>query len=130
MFNEIILVIKKKYEESKIFLKELIDELDDLAYLTDDFVEDDDVAPIKVCVTRWIGHLVKALQSAIKNFGIYVTDLEKFSKKEKNKKRQNFGRIQEMTRLLIPLWDGILFATVNTVERNFAGLAEEDSYSC
>ena len=103
MFNEIILVIKKKYEESKIFLKELIDELDDLVYLTDDFVEDDDVAPIKVCVTRWIGHLVKALQSAIKNFGIYVTDLEKFSKKEKNKKRQNFGRIQEMTRLLIPL---------------------------
>ena len=40
-------------------LKELIDEIDGLVDLTDNFVEDDGVAPIQACGTRWIGHLKK-----------------------------------------------------------------------
>ena len=52
MFNEIILIIQSKCKEVKIFLKELIDELEGLVYLTDDFIENDDVAPIRTCGTR------------------------------------------------------------------------------
>lgn len=44
MFNEITLLIQEKYKEAKI-LKELID-------LTDYFVDDDDVAPIRACGIR------------------------------------------------------------------------------
>ena len=44
------------------------------------------MAPINACGTRWIGHLVKALQRTINKFGIYLTDLEKFSKKGKKVK--------------------------------------------
>ena len=51
MFNEITLLIQEKYKEAKI-LKELIDELDSLIDLTDNFIDDDDVAPIRVCGIR------------------------------------------------------------------------------
>ena len=68
------------------YLKKLMDELDSLVDLTDNFIKDDVVAPIKACGTRCIGHLVKALQRAIYNFGIYSTDLENFGKKKKNRR--------------------------------------------
>ena len=35
-----------------------------------------------------------------------------------------------MAKLLIPTWDGILFAHVDAVEGTFVRLAEEDTYSC
>ena len=60
-------------------LKELVDQLDGLVNLTDNCIEDDGMAPIKGCGARQIGHLVKALQRAIGNFGIYLTDIENFS---------------------------------------------------
>ena len=85
MFNEITLLIQEKYKEAKI-LKELIDELDSLIDLTDNFIDDDDVAPIRVCGIRWIGNLVKVVQRGINKFGIYLTDLENFSKKGKKQK--------------------------------------------
>ena len=66
-------------------LKELIDELDDLVDLTD-FIEDDHVAPIRICGTRWIGYLVKMLQRAINKFVIYLTDLKNFSIRVKKQK--------------------------------------------
>ena len=41
-------------------LKELMDELNGLVDLTDNFTEDNGVAPIRPCGTKWIRHLVKA----------------------------------------------------------------------
>lgn len=41
-------------------LKELMDELNGLVDLTDNFTEDNGVAPIKASGTKWIRHLVKA----------------------------------------------------------------------
>ena len=74
-------------------LKQLIDELDDLVDLTENFIEDDGAAPMKACGTRWIEHLVKALQLTTNKFEIYLTDLKNFGKKDiksKNKDR-NFS---------------------------------------
>ena len=67
-------------------LKELIDELDYLVDLTGNFIKDDGVASIKAFGTRWVGHLVNALQRAIKKFGIYLVDIENFGKKGKKAK--------------------------------------------
>ena len=72
-----------KRKEKLRSLKELIDEFDSLVDLTD-FTEDDGVASIRACESRWIGHLVKTLQCTIKKIGIYLTDLEKL-KGESNK---------------------------------------------
>ena len=35
-----------------------------------------------------------------------------------------------MERLTIPIWDEILFAPADVVERTFVGSAREDSYGC
>ena len=67
-------------------LKKLIDELDYLVDLTGNFIKDDGVASIKAFGTRWVGHLVNALQRAIKKFGIYLVDIENFGKKGKKAK--------------------------------------------
>ena len=45
-------------------LQEFIDKLDSLVDLTDNFILGNVVAP----KTRWIGHLVKALQHAMNKF--------------------------------------------------------------
>ena len=76
-------------------LKELISELDGLLDLNDNHIGDDGVAPIKACGTRWIGHLVNALQRAINKFGIYLKDIENLAKTEKkaNKKAELLGFI-------------------------------------
>ena len=76
-------------------LKELISELDGLLDLNDNPIGDDGVAPIKACGTRWIGHLVNALQRAINKFGIYLKDIENRVKTEKkaNKKAELLGFI-------------------------------------
>ena len=54
--------------------------------LTGNFIEKDGVAPITAFGTRWVGHLVKVLQRAIKRLGIYLQDLEDFGKKGKKAK--------------------------------------------
>ena len=76
--------------------------------LTDNFINDDGVAPIRAYGTRWTGYLVKAFQRAINKFGIYLADLENFDKKggSENKGR-NFWLCQQMARLWIPNWDRI-----------------------
>ena len=89
MYNEIILLINKSTKKL-ISLEELTDELNSLEDLTDNYIEDDGVAPSRACGTMWIGSLVKALQSAINKFGIYLTDLENFGK---NKRSENKGII-------------------------------------
>ena len=76
-------------------LKELISELDGLLDLNDNPIGDDGVAPIKACGTRWIGHLVNALQRAINKFGTYLKDIENVAKTEKkgHKKAELLGFI-------------------------------------
>ena len=64
-------------------MKELINELNSLVDSTDNFIRDDGVTPCRACGTKWIGHLVKRLQHAINKFEIYLIDLKKFDKKEK-----------------------------------------------
>ena len=71
------------YEESSTKLRslnQLVKDLDGLVDLVDNPTEDNGVAPIKACGTRWIGHLVNALQRAINKFGIYLKDLENFAR--------------------------------------------------
>lgn len=73
--------------------------------LTGDFIENDAVAPIAAFGTRWVGHLVKVLQRAIKKLGIYLQDLEDFGKKGKKAKIKSevFGyasRLQDYQYLL------------------------------
>ena len=113
-------------------LKELIDELNNFVDLTDNFIEVDREAPIKACGIRWTGHLVKVLQRTFNKFGIYLTDLKNFGGKEikSRNKGRNFWLCQQMVILPIPTWGEILFAPIDTIERNFAELAEEDIYSC
>ena len=112
-------------------LKELMDELDNLLDLTDNFVKDDGMVPIRACGTRWIGHLVKVLQRIISKFRIYLTDLKNFGEKERKAKIKPkfFWLSQKMARLFIPTWDGILFAHVDAIEKTFVRLLEKDSYS-
>ena len=61
-------------------LKQLVEDLDGLVDLVNNATEDDGVVPIKACGTRWIGHLVNALQSAINKFRVYLKDMENFAK--------------------------------------------------
>ena len=92
-------------------LKELISELDGLSDLNDNTIGDDGVAPIKACGTKWIGHLVNALQRAINKFGIYLKDIENLAKTEKkaNKKAELLGFIsrwrdyRQCARVRVPL---------------------------
>ena len=112
-------------------LKQLIDQLDDLVDVTDNFIEMVVWHLPEHVGQNWLGIFVKSLQRAINKFGVYLTDLKivgKIEIKSKNKGR-NFWLCQQMVRLLIPTWDGILFAPIDAVERNFVGLAEEDTYS-
>ena len=60
-------------------LEDLITELGGLIERHDSYIEDQVVAPMKACGTRWIGHLVNALQRAINKFGVYLNDLEKMA---------------------------------------------------
>ena len=60
-------------------LEDLITELGGLIERHDSYIEDQVVAPMKACGTRWIGHLVNALQRAINKFGVYLKDLEKMA---------------------------------------------------
>ena len=53
--------------------------------LTDNFIEDDVITPIRACGTRCIGHLVEAFQRATSKFRIYLTDPENFRKNKKTK---------------------------------------------
>ena len=78
-------------------LKEIISKLECLIYLNDNFTDDDGIAPIKSCGTRWIGHLVNALQRAINKFGIYLKDFENLANGEKKSsaKARLFGYINK-----------------------------------
>ena len=58
-------------------LEDLFTELEGLIELHDSYSEGQGVAPMKACGTRWIGHLVNALQQAVNNFRVYLKDLEK-----------------------------------------------------
>ena len=76
--------------------KKLIGELDRFVDLTDNFIEDDGVAPIVTHGTRWIGYLVKALQVAINKFAIHSTDLENIGRKgEKSENKDVKSRLED-----------------------------------
>ena len=75
--------------------------------LTDDFIDEDGMAAIRACGTRWTGHLAKAFQCIIKKFGIYLIYLKNFRKKGEKSKNigRNFLQCQQMSRLSIPIFD-------------------------
>ena len=112
-------------------LKELIDEFDGLMDLTDNFIEYDCVAPIRVYRTRLTEYFVKALQLVISKFEIYLTYIENFGKKGKKAetKSEVFG-CQQIVKLSIHTRDGILFRPADVTERTFVELAREVSYNC
>ena len=86
--REYLLNLYYLYRKSKTELRALeniVDELDGLVDLADNFINDDGVATIRACGTRWIGHPIKAFQRAINKFGIYLADLEKGGEKAKIK---------------------------------------------
>ena len=63
--KECLMKLYYLYEESSTKLRslnQLVKDLDGLVDLVDNPTEDNGVAPIKACGTRWIGHLVNALQ--------------------------------------------------------------------
>lgn len=93
---------------------------------------DNCVTPIRVCGTRWIGHLVKVSERAINKFGICLTDLKNFNKKGKKSKTKirNSWLWQQMVRSSITTMDGALFVPADAVEIKFFELAEEYNYSC
>ena len=79
-------------------LEELIKDLEGLIALQDSCIEDEGIAPMKACGTRWIGHLVNALQRAINKFGVYLKDLDNMAEDDTTKKPDSprlFGYLKQ-----------------------------------
>ena len=79
-------------------LEELIKDLEGLIALQDSCIEDEGILPMKACGTRWIGHLVNALQRAINKFGVYLKDLDNMAKDDTTKKPDSsrlFGYLKQ-----------------------------------
>ena len=79
-------------------LEELIKDLEGQIALQDSCIEDEGIAPMKACGTRWIGHLVNALQRAINKFGVYLKDLDNMAKDDATKKPDSwrlFGYLKQ-----------------------------------
>ena len=76
-------------------LEGLIKDLEGLIALQDSCIEDEGIAPMKACGTRWIGHLVNALQRDINNFGVYLKDLAKDDSTRKPDGSRLFGYLKQ-----------------------------------
>ena len=133
--KECLMKLYYLYEESSTKLRslnQLVKDLDGLVDLVDNPTEDNGVAPLKVCGTRWIGHPVNALQRAINKFGIYLKDLENFARGEKKAKTKAeiLGYINKWRDYRYLLGMGFFFTCTDAPERIVVWLAKEISDCC